>query len=84
MTVAFVAEHTGCCERHHGTQALAARGNQMIGDFRYHFNIGPGPGKDHLVHPRHIGLCQIDKRLNRSFLFLFTVQIQNHTQCHFS
>ena len=84
VAIAFVAEHAGGCERHHGTQALAAGGNQMIGNFRYHFDIGPGAGKDHLVHPRHIGFRQIDERLNRSFLFLFTVQIQNQTQCHFS
>ena len=69
---ALVAEHAGRGERQHRAQALAAGGDEMVGDLGNQLDMGTGLGKNQLVHAFHIGLGQVDQRLDRGlFVFVF-------------
>ena len=80
LDVAFagIAEHLRGGQGDHWPKPLAAGRNQVIGDFRDHFDVGTGLGQDELVHPAHVGGRQVDQLSDRRGLALAVFEIENY------
>ncbi len=55
---AIVGERRGR-KREHGPKPFAARGNQVVRDFRNHGDFGARAAHDQVVHPREIGTHEV-------------------------
>ncbi len=65
MALARIAAHLGRGERQHGPQPLAARIDQMPGQLRDHADLGLRLLDDDMVDALHVGVHELDERLDR-------------------
>ena len=66
MAVAAVAGELGHRQREHRPQPLAARGDQVVGDFRDHGDVGAGARQDGRVDALHVGGHQVVEAFERA------------------
>ena len=77
LAVALIAAHPGGREHQHRAQPLAARRNQMIGHLGNGGHIRTGALKNKLIGPFEVGPDELQKTVEASCGFLFSVFERN-------
>ena len=83
MAVAGIAGEACHRQRQHRAQALAARRDQVVGDFRDHGDFRPRPRQDRGVDPLHVRGDEPDQRINRGVRRAFEGYNNRHAGLQF-